>query len=274
MDRFLSMKETNEKVPFWWQIQDAVDMFTGLFEKQHLLRMFFDYKTDDKKSSVKVYSGIVFQSGDLYCWLTAGHIIKDLEKAIRIEPVKINAMMWADGLPVPFPVHDRDNLEFYYFPNNNIDIGYIILKGMDKSNLLKNNYIKPMNIDSFKAYTGEIVGYYLVGYPSESVENLGIDADGMRRLKTKCYCLPVQKLTEIPEVDYVPNGEFFGSICDKYLFDKVVDVEGMSGGPLISIYLKNNQLFYRLAGIQRGWFQNNRIIIAETFESLLLKDKA
>ena len=47
----------------------------------------------------------------------------------------------------------------------------------------------------------------------------------------------------------------------------VVDINGMSGGPIFGLKYVDGKLKYQVIGVQSGWYQSKRIITACPFSS-------
>ncbi len=237
-----------------------------------------------------VYSGFLLEYGDDLLWMSAGHVIDDIDAILRSESFKITAMVWLDDFPVSggenLIVHDK-KLIMKSWENAGLDFGVIKLSVLDAANLRLNPRVNILEDRIWRHLDkANPEGYYLIGFPKDLVESSERPADSGRTWKSITAHIACVPLVEVPhKLDsksdfWNDSGAFYARVIP---YPDIPELElgsivGMSGGPILSIERNNEgKLIYRLVGIQSTWLPSDQIVraapiakISEVLEHWLL----
>lgn len=266
----------------WWKLSSTTRILAKLFDR-HMVALFVRGIYEGERHQ-GVYSGFPTIYQDNLLWVTSGHVLKELEDLLNNTDFILSEMRWLDGFRIPaaasVPVYDN-SLDMYGEYNDEIDFGVIRISGLQQELLLNNDKIIFITEQIWKNLgDAKPEGYYIIGYPTEWT-----NLDNKRHSKTQTKftflaslaCLPVKKIeyTDLPNAVkriWKDREEFYGEIIDYEEGNhfQPESIKGMSGGPVLSIERdSNDQLRYRLFGIQSKWEKKNRIICAEPMEKLI-----
>jgi hypothetical protein len=269
----------------WWQRKSTCQILLDLF-KRYLLGLFLSVEIEGKVQH-GLYTGFLLFYRENLMWATAGHIIDEIRKIISNPNVRIIRMRWLDDSKISgaesVPVHNS-NFRTYSTTDFGIDFGVVVITGLDRENILKNNRIEIMTEQGWKnLHLANPEGYYIIGYPKEWVETKEERLPNDRKLGSVlayAACLPVKRI-EYPGKH--PTKEFWNDT--RAFYGRILpysdepghqpeNIKGMSGGPLISIERTPNREFrYRLFGIQRSWDESTRSIRVEPIKNIILLDE-
>jgi hypothetical protein len=188
-------------------------------------------------------------------------------------------MVWSDYAGFPqagfFPVGHRD-FKRYFVCNDDTDIGFGILEGLDAQNITQTpggNLLAVPLADKVSQIVPE--GYHLVGYPGEYGElTESFDEETNKNhiaTDNKLVTIPVQKVEYSLELGANNNFSrnptvFYGQIVQfsGNLLKQPSSIKGMSGGPIFAVSRSSEYGFqYFLAAVQSSWLPNTRAIKAE-----------
>lgn len=256
----------------WWQTAQSASALVEWF-KFHLLGLLIGgYGRSGWEH--EVYSGFLLDRSDALLWVTAGHVI-DKVSAIQESPdFQISVMTWLDWYEKPgaegVRVHDR-SLEMTSWKAEDLDLGVVVIGGLDAGNLRANPEVRPVDEQIWKNLSeARIEGYYLIGFPQGWTDIRSSPAgEGRTRrsIRADIACLPVE---ELPRKEGHQRGgtegssdQFRGRVMpylDLPEFD-VQDIAGMSGGPILAVERTEiGQIAYRLAGLVSTWRSSDQQI--------------
>jgi hypothetical protein len=269
----------------WWKRENAARILSHWFIN-HTVALHVNYEIDGKICG-QTYTGFLLYYHERYMWVTAGHVIEDIDKLLKCDFCKVLGFKWVDNYEIDIakaiPV-DYERSPKCGINNKEIDLGIVGLEFLDikaisaknknpwlTSKIWKNNHLA--NPD----------GYYVVGYPAEVVElksSMG-SAGTNCELKISLVCIPVERIKpEKPahtENFWGHPGWFYGKILpvtreDGEYFDSI---SGMSGGPILSLErTPGGNIKYRLFAIQSGWLSQSKILCGTPIERVVeLLDK-
>lgn len=257
----------------WWKKPTIVELLFKEF-KQYILGLLLSVSSS--RSQYEFFTGFLFWHRDHLFWMTAGHVIDNIEKILSDKKGEI-IMRWFDFYPNEnagsIPLNLR-SLRLKSWSTNNLDAGVIEIGFLEGVNLLRNNSIRPMDVQiCMNVDNAQPEGYYLIGFPrayNHYSERPQSNRKILKSLGADYACVPVEKI-KIPEND--PNQDFFenpdafyGHLLDKQLAPNnyIDNINYMSGSPLFSIERTQEERFlYRLFGIQSKWLPMTRRIYAE-----------
>ena len=267
----------------WWKDESVCRQLSHWFCK-HIVCLQMTYQVNQEEHS-NLFTGFLLKYKGLHLWLTAGHILEEIENIYKSDDYKVRGIAWADNhstydakaVPTVF-----DRLEKYLINNKDGDVGVINLKGLDLENILACEENIWMDEDMWKYnHLAKPKGYYLVGLPCETNEDKTIKRDDgfvEGSISGYAFTIPVQRIDRKDSQDDFWNYQdaFYGELTPvtKQQGGQLNSIEGMSGGFIISIEgnIEKQNLLYRLYAIQSSWLPESKIIRAtpmEVVESIL-----
>jgi hypothetical protein len=264
----------------WWKRPKEIELLFSEFKKP-IIGLLISHSSVIL-SKYNFYTGFLIEYEDHLLWITAGHVIDEIEIILANEK-ETPIMRWFDGYPdinaasIPINFH---KIRMNSWISSGLDAGVIDIAPLEREALLINKLIKPMNNKTCMRSEGVTPeGYFIVGFPR--IFNIYNEkpAQGNKTLKSlqaDYACIPLEKL-EFPNDD--PNTEFFdkpdsfyGQLIDKQLdpLSFVKDIQFMSGSPIFSIHrAEDERVKCRLVGILKKWLPETRRICAEPIDQVI-----
>ena len=215
--------------------------------------------SDDEK--LHVYSGFLIEVSGLWLYVTAGHVLREIQEAITAE-YKLSVWRLDDqtagdqfgGVAIPIDFNlDR----WIIVEDEDIGLDYAAMflddfyrRGFEAGNAL------PIGKDVWSDYVTEVDYWVVVGLPAETV-----DYDGDTIIRGRVVLVPLEP-AEPPEMaGEAQNNKFYAKLADGYE-DYVTNIKGMSGGPIVALKKCGQEWRYSVIGVQSGWYSNIRTISA------------
>lgn len=210
-------------------------------------------------------SGFVIAIRRRWYFATAGHILHDIESAIRSRKVTVEECRLLDcfGLnvkskePIPFDYAGAFKL-FQFDEQEGIDFGLIEL-GPNHRQLLRANGVTPISKKHWKNQDkSQFDEHFMLGLASDSIERSVSRVKGGYVLRGK----PVPNLIYIKRVTRPAKSwlkcypRFIGRIRKNHR-SAVGNIDGMSGGPIFGI--KNQEPGLNIVAIQSAWLEDKGI---------------
>jgi hypothetical protein len=226
------------------------------------------------KCDSHVFSGFVLDIGaDELLWVTAAHVLENVEAAIDRVPSGDLTISWIDGYPdrlagaIPQP---PDALKEACHFDRDADWGIVVLSKLCSENLRKKPDFLPADPVLWQPkMKGDPTAMYLVGSPSEKHSVIGAveGADGpLLNCRSQMVALQIKEIA--PE--QIDNDEFCKRPSSRYFVivdderpstHKVSDIDCMSGGPIVATYEdESGSENMCLVGIQSTWLRSQRVI--------------
>ena len=209
------------------------------------------------------FSGFVLSVRDTWHLVTAGHILKDLDKKTQNKEVKLTGCLLIDNFglnvvshtPIPF---DYDNSSRYYIDDkaDGLDFGLIALRPYYRR-LLEVNGIVPVSEENW-IYQPSIKfeHYIMLGLPTQFISR------DIRENEITTSISPtmigVTKLEDPPQD--LPQTTFRRLVAKINAPLLVNDIDGMSGGPILGFSKEKGGLMYWIVAIQSSWIPQKKII--------------
>jgi hypothetical protein len=274
-------RRANALPPDWWK-REAVCLNLSQWFGQHVLPLFLAVRIDGTPQEA-LYTGFLLEHEAGLRWITAGHVVDEINQVYATEGVQVVSFRWLDrgelaGAESVPAIYERARLLSGH--TKGIDLGAIELSYMEEQPLRHNARVKIMTPEVYAHLDrAKPEGYYIVGYPQEwmTVSRKGNrGANALMSARADIACLPVERLSEPPPelVGIIPPDDytFIGRLIPfaESSQSQPVGIKGMSGGPLFSIQREPDGHFkYYLFGIQRGWYEKSRVICAVALEGLV-----
>jgi hypothetical protein len=268
-------------LPDWWQQARTVEELFKWF-KTFLIGLLVGGQAGEKFQYF-MYTGFLLEYNGKVLWLTAGHVIDNLSQALSSPNFSLSVMRWIDDFDVPgaeaIPVN-HSQLKMKSWTSDGLDLGAIIIPFLESQNLLANNNVSIMEERVWKnLMQGSPEGYYVIGFPRTWNELNEKPIEGnkiLRSIKADLACLPIKNIKPPINMEddsfWKKQEAFFGELLP---FPdapnlKVENIEGMSGGPILSIErTEDHKIAIRLVGIQSSWKPTLGIVRAEPIEAIV-----
>lgn len=208
------------------------------------------------------YAGTLILVENLAFFLTAGHILKDLEIARKSNEVEITSAMLADtfGLhrisdkPIPF---DLKNAQLLHIDDEEkgLDFGVIPLGPYYVRLLAKNGVVALEEKNWIHQANVRFDAHIVLGLPEE-FSSKQVDSDGNAAVSPTMF--RVHRLESAPESSRKTRyPRFVGQIDQE---NPIKSVVGMSGGPIFGFNIEGKDIRYWVVALQSSWNPKTRII--------------
>lgn len=244
-----------------WSTSKGVKFFC-----RHLIGLWVTYRhkgaASDEPSRFSAFSGTLISIADQVHFLTAGHILRDLEAALASDSIENIRAVLADtfGLerisdhPIPF---DLRSARFFYIDDDDdgLDFGLMSLSPYYLRLLAKNGVIALEEKHWRKQENLEFDAYAMLGFPEEFASKRVSQTSKTIASPTM---FPITRLPA-PPTDRQPKryAQFVGQL-DSGL--AIQSVEGMSGGPIFAFKESDQQTRYWIVALQSSWHPKRRIV--------------
>lgn len=247
--------------PDWKHKADLLEFFC-----RHLVGLCVTYRHKnsedaDQPARFVACSGTLIMIGNAVFYLTAGHVLKELDKLRSHDQVEIATASLADTLgwkrisdiPIPF---DLKNAQLFYVDERKegLDFGVIMLEHHYVRLLAKNGVVALTEIDWINQHTVSYDGYAMLGFPAElTSERVSVSGEG----SVAPVMFRVKKLQSAPAGrPPTRHPEFIGQLDPRL---SLSSMEGMSGGPIFGFKLKPETRYWIVA-LQSSWNRQKRIV--------------
>ena len=291
MDEPLSPEEARRRMldlpSDWWQTAQATYSLLQWF-KLHIVGLLLAGSVDHQ-FQYSFYTGFLLEHTNRLLWLSAGHVVEEIESALSSDRFRVSQFCWLDNYEDPkapaVPVHRRD-MPMHSWKQSSLDLGVVLPSLLDTGNLLRNEKLQLMEERVWRNLAqANPEGFYAIGYPrpwTTHTQKQVSPTQALHSLRADLACLPLAETTSPappPDDRWLDTAAFYGKILpfpDMPDFE-VDDIKGMSGGPVLSVERnKDGRIVYRLVGIVQSWYPSQGIVraepiarVAETIEAWL-----
>src|ERR1041385_6192493 len=121
------LKEMRQLPPDWWQSAQSASILLKAF-KSHIVPLFVVGSVSNK-IQYNVYTGILLEHNDIMIWLTAGHVVDELQQLLSSSAFKLSMMAWLDGYQVAMAegvrLH-RTDIPMKSWKMSGLDVGVVV----------------------------------------------------------------------------------------------------------------------------------------------------
>jgi hypothetical protein len=215
-----------------------------------------------KQPRFKAYSGTLLRIGETTYFLTAGHILRDIDQEIKKARVDICQAILVDSFgPSPLSTHpipfDLLNEPRFYIDDEveGLDYGVIPLR-QNYTRLLEANGIIAIAEENWRNQPeGDFDAYLMLGLPKELASDQ-ISESG--EAKVEPVIMSIQKVENPPkEVPVTRKPQFVGQIDNEPLLKSI---DGMSGGPIFGVKF-GPPACYWIVALQSAWLARRRVVV-------------
>lgn len=209
------------------------------------------------------FSAFVIEIRGVWCLVTAGHVINDIEVVVKHPEWKLHRCGLADFFslnpkvkePTPFPFETTHKI---HVDQDGMDIGLIPLPDFYRHSLQGNN-VEPIPVAAWRSHSPPACdAYALLGLPAEHIQTIEASASRGSGQSVLLAMVPVIPCPFPPEKITSNIPRFAATLFDGGELDSV---KGMSGGPIIGIRRKEGgSLEYACVAVQGEWNRRDRMI--------------
>lgn len=213
-----------------------------------------------------VFSGFMVDVSGEWFYVTAGHIIRDIRRALaagslfdrwRLDDQAAGNNF--DGKAVPY---DFKSEEWLQLEDGSAGLDYAAVHVREYyRRQLEAGGIVAIAKNAWCDHASEYDHWVLVGIPSESV-----DFDGDNILKARVVMVPLVEVDEPTSAGARANNQFYARPLNG-AEDVFMDADGLSGGPVFLLKKVDAQWKYAVIGVQSAWYPSSRTLAICPFSS-------
>lgn len=212
-------------------------------------------------------SGCLFEYRGLYSILTAGHVLKYIEREfLKSGKYAVHGCCLLDSFgheaisrhPIPFVYEDAARF-FIDDESDGLDFGLVSLSDYYLALIDKNGVVAIREENWRNQGKARIDWYAMMGLPScnTKVSNQSIGGRSFTDYGVSPTILRINRLDKAPEDSRQTSYErFVGQIDDQV---PIGDIDGMSGGPIVGFGKSDGRDAYWVVAIQSGWLPMRRV---------------
>jgi hypothetical protein len=225
------------------------------------------YPTEGEAKTL-VFSGFVVEIAGEWFYITAGHILRDIQRAFdtgstfdiwRLGDQTAGHKFQDTAVPYAFDIAHWRVLED---ESLGLDYAAVHLGGLCRRQLEVGGVV-PFSPDSWSDHTVPHDHWALVGVPSESVAY-----DGKTIITARLVVAPLTA-TDAPLLAGAKVANQFYAKLAVDVEGVLNDVDGMSGGPIAMLKYADNRWKYSIIGVQSSWYKDLRTIAACPIRSFI-----
>lgn len=214
-----------------------------------------------------VFSGFVVDVSGEWFYVTAGHILRDIQTALaagsRFDVWRLDDQTAGNrfnGRAVPYDF-DIDQWLVIRDEETGLDYAAVHLSDFYRRQLEAGDVIA-IGRKAWSDHVTEYDHWVLVGIPSETVAY-----DGQMVITAKFVFVPLVPADEPALAEEKAQNQFYAKPIDgsEQHFN---NADGFSGGPVFSLKKVDGQWLYWVIGVQSHWYRTNKIFAICPFSSL------
>jgi hypothetical protein len=209
------------------------------------------------------FSGTVMEFAGVWCLLTAGHILRDLDVGTRMKKFNVLKCDIVDAFgtapvsvqPIPF---DLTTQPMFYIVDAavGVDFGLIPLRSLFAKQMRANGIVALGRENwSEQHRVGMLDGFLLVGLPATYVEPQTREGDVAGTVRFAPTVVPLSRRAE-PHEDSKPT--MLTRFCGDFSRAIDLDIDGMSGGPIFGF--ASDPLRFWIVAIQESWLRPYKVV--------------
>jgi hypothetical protein len=220
-------------------------------------------KKDPEKVDPFNYSGFVITVGKQWYIVTAGHILQDLDTALKRGDIEFTERKLVDYYgpnakfrePIPFDYEAHPRI---HVNKDRLDFALILLSDIEVQGLQANGVIPFTFEGKPERPWSEYDRFVLVGFVKEHLRSDVDRSTGEVRLEVRAGVVPVERLQSAPTTcNKTRFPRFIGKLTDN---QQPSSIFGMSGSPIIGMKRTDRGVDYWVVAIQSHWLPSERII--------------
>jgi hypothetical protein len=244
--------------------------FSGIFLKsagRHFVTMSCVQTLSNGEERVLLFSGFVVEARGEWFYVTAGHILRDVRRAME-GGAKFGVWRFDDqtagnsfrGAAVPLDF----NLDRWLILDDDaigLDYAVMHLDGLYRQQLAAGGVVA-IGRPSWSDHVSDHHQWALLGVPSETVSY-----ENRNFIRARIVVTPLEPADPPPTAGRKAENQFFARLKGDAP-SIVKDIDGMSGGPIFALTKVDQEWEYAVIGVQSGWYPSSRVVAACPFSSL------
>jgi hypothetical protein len=230
---------------------------------QHLIALcvtFLERGKSDPLPKFVAYACTLLEVDGCTFLLTAGHILRELQEAIKSDEIELRETVLADtfgtnrtcDLPIPFDLKSADL--FFIDDDEGLDFGLILMRPYYLRLLNANGIVAIREINWKHQHTIKYDMYLMMGFPAEFTSEY-IDVRGQAQVGVTMF--GVRRLDEPPlDLPAKRSPRFVGELLPQF---PLSSVKGMSGGPILG-FNTTPPIRYWIVALQSTWLRERRLV--------------
>ena len=216
----------------------------------------------DQPPVFKAYAGTLIRIGDVVFYLTAGHILREVEEWLASDRVELENAVLADTFgwrrvcdqPVPFDLRSAERF-FIDDDDQGLDFGIIRLDPYYVRLLDANGIVALQEENWVRQHTVKFDQYTMLGFPEE-FSSTHVDDSGNGVISATM--IGVRPVESPPENDRpTRHPRFVGQLNDGL---PLRTIRGMSGGPIFGFRFGESETRYWIVALQSSWNQRQGLV--------------
>lgn len=213
----------------------------------------------EEKEKILVFSGFLIESGGLWFYVTAGHILRKVRAAVaagaefdvwRLDDQTAGNRFSGMAVPYAFDLNDWMVIE-----DEELGLDYAAVPlSWIYCRQLQEGGAAPISKVAWGDHVIEHDQWALVGVPSETVKY-----DQETVITGQIVVMPLEEAGEPEGAGRKANNQFYAQLKD---LGNIKDIAGMSGGPVFALKKVEGVWRYKVIGVQSGWYPSARVIAA------------
>ena len=215
---------------------------------------------------IHVFSGFVVDVAGEWFYVTAGHILRDIQKAMNGSSI---FDIWRLGdqtagnrfnnAAIPYAF---DPTHWFVLEDADVGLDYATthLGGLYRQQLEAGG-VTAIAKNAWSDHLTEHDHWALVGIPTETVSY-----DGKTVISARIVMAPLLPTDPPPLAEQRAQNQFYARLADGSE-QFVSDVVGMSGGPVIMLKKVEGAWKYSVIGVQSGWYPSSRVVAVCPFSA-------
>lgn len=227
----------------------------------HFVTLSCEQYPAEGESKIHVFSGFMVEIAGEWFYLTAGHILRTIRRAIdagsvfdvwRLGDQTAGHKFQDTAVPYAFDVDHWCVLED---ESLGLDYAAVHIGGLYRRQLEVGGVV-PLGPDSWGDYRAPHDHWALLGVPSESVAY-----DGKTIITARIVVAPLVETDAPLLAERKAENQFYAKLATDS--EGVVnDLDGMSGGPVAMLKYVDERWMYSIIGVQSSWYKGLRTIAA------------
>lgn len=227
---------------------------------RHLVALCISSRNGSDRVKFTAHCGTLVRVEEHVLWLSAGHIIRNIQQAFASHETIIESCVLADAFgnsfvsDQPIPIDFQSSTQFFVDDDQGLDFGAVALHPNHVRLLVANGVCILEEENWAHQHQIDFTGFMLMGLPDEfSTSTLPTD----RRATVTPTMISVHRLDAEPACYQTPSPRFVARIAEPI---PLSDLVGMSGGPIFGFSWVGDNLLYWIVAIQSSWLKSNRTI--------------
>ena len=211
-----------------------------------------------------VFSGFLVEAGGVWFYVTAGHILRHVRTSLKVggefDVWRLDDQTAGNQFRAAVPyAFDIDKWLVIEDEVLGLDYAAVSIDTIYRMQLEAGGAV-PIGKAAWGDHNTEHDQWALVGIPSETVAY-----DQKTIITGRIVVIPLDPAEESPLIGRKAENQFYARLKD---LGNIMDIDGMSGGPVFALKKVENRWKYKVIGVQSGWYRSTRTIVACPFASL------